>query len=254
MYRPLNRSTRSIYHVVRRTCGGMPWRHRSRACRKASTGPVRRCKLLWQQNPPPWMPGEHRPRVRRLAGRAGRLARDRLPLRRVPPHVRPRSSTGPDATRLLSAVSANNYENFAVGQAKQFVPVTAQRRHRHRRHPAARGREQVRADRHPRRAALGPVPRREGRLRRRLHEDPSSAFRGGGDPGSSATRYRDRTRGRWSRRCSAGRCRRPSSSTPSRSVWTAGRLAGAAAQHGRPGRLRVHRRLGRRRGGQGDAS
>ena len=31
---------------------------------------------------------------------------------------------GPDATRLLQAVSANNYENFAVGQAKQFVPVT----------------------------------------------------------------------------------------------------------------------------------
>ena len=32
---------------------------------------------------------------------------------------------GPDATRLLAAVSANNYENFAVGQAKQFVPVAA---------------------------------------------------------------------------------------------------------------------------------
>lgn len=31
---------------------------------------------------------------------------------------------GPDATRLLSDVSANNYERFAVGQAKQFVPVT----------------------------------------------------------------------------------------------------------------------------------
>ena len=30
---------------------------------------------------------------------------------------------GPDATRLLSDVSANNYESFAVGQAKQFVPV-----------------------------------------------------------------------------------------------------------------------------------
>ncbi|GAA1698076.1 aminomethyltransferase family protein [Microbacterium sediminicola] len=31
---------------------------------------------------------------------------------------------GPDATRLLSEVSANNYEKFAVGQAKQFVPVS----------------------------------------------------------------------------------------------------------------------------------
>src|SRR5689334_11728569 len=31
---------------------------------------------------------------------------------------------GPDATRLLSHVSANNFENFSVGRAKQFVPVT----------------------------------------------------------------------------------------------------------------------------------
>ncbi|GAA3880483.1 aminomethyltransferase family protein [Leifsonia kafniensis] len=30
---------------------------------------------------------------------------------------------GPDSTRLLQAVSANNYENFAVDQAKQFIPV-----------------------------------------------------------------------------------------------------------------------------------
>ena len=32
---------------------------------------------------------------------------------------------GPDCTRLLQAVSANDYGNFAVGQAKQFIPVTA---------------------------------------------------------------------------------------------------------------------------------
>lgn len=31
---------------------------------------------------------------------------------------------GPDATRLLREVSANNYEDFVIGQAKQFVPVT----------------------------------------------------------------------------------------------------------------------------------
>lgn len=30
---------------------------------------------------------------------------------------------GPDVTRLLSEVSANNYNSFAIGQAKQFVPV-----------------------------------------------------------------------------------------------------------------------------------
>ena len=31
---------------------------------------------------------------------------------------------GPDAKRLLSDYSANNYESFEIGQAKQFVPVT----------------------------------------------------------------------------------------------------------------------------------
>jgi len=31
---------------------------------------------------------------------------------------------GPEALRLLSEISANNYEKFAVGQAKQFVPVS----------------------------------------------------------------------------------------------------------------------------------
>ncbi|MFF2487176.1 aminomethyl transferase family protein [Microbacterium sp. NPDC058062] len=32
---------------------------------------------------------------------------------------------GPDARRLLGEVSANNVENFEIGQAKQFVPVAA---------------------------------------------------------------------------------------------------------------------------------
>jgi vanillate/3-O-methylgallate O-demethylase len=31
--------------------------------------------------------------------------------------------SGPDATKALSMTSANNYEKFAIGQAKQFVPV-----------------------------------------------------------------------------------------------------------------------------------
>lgn len=30
---------------------------------------------------------------------------------------------GPDALRLLSRVGANNFENYAVGQAKQFIVV-----------------------------------------------------------------------------------------------------------------------------------
>ncbi|MET8029138.1 hypothetical protein ABZV51_35210 [Streptomyces avermitilis] len=31
---------------------------------------------------------------------------------------------GPDATRLLADHGANNFENFAIGQAKQYIPVT----------------------------------------------------------------------------------------------------------------------------------
>jgi glycine cleavage system aminomethyltransferase T len=33
---------------------------------------------------------------------------------------------GPDATRLLKRVGANDFESFEIGQAKQFVPVTSQ--------------------------------------------------------------------------------------------------------------------------------
>lgn len=31
---------------------------------------------------------------------------------------------GPDTVRMLSYISANNYEKFAIGQAKQFIPVS----------------------------------------------------------------------------------------------------------------------------------
>jgi vanillate/3-O-methylgallate O-demethylase len=47
---------------------------------------------------------------------------------------------GPDAVQLLRDVSANNYENFTVGQAKQFIPVTVADRVR----PAAALRRQGR--------------------------------------------------------------------------------------------------------------
>jgi vanillate/3-O-methylgallate O-demethylase len=33
--------------------------------------------------------------------------------------------SGPDATRLLTAVSANNYESFAIGQAKRLTHEVA---------------------------------------------------------------------------------------------------------------------------------
>ena len=80
-------------------------------------------KLLWKQNPAPWTP----PRVPRefVGWRAeqaswGSAVSNDGPLL---PHV-DTFIEGPDALRLLRDVSANNFENFAVNQAKQFVPVT----------------------------------------------------------------------------------------------------------------------------------
>ncbi|MGH3269855.1 MAG: hypothetical protein ACRDN1_12485 [Trebonia sp.] len=59
-----------------------------------------------------------------MAAGAGRLARG-LSIADLSHHMSDTFIKGPGATRLLAAVSANNYENFAVGQAKQFVPVAA---------------------------------------------------------------------------------------------------------------------------------
>ena len=81
-------------------------------------------KLLWAQNPPPWLPENIEPEY---AGWQAEQAawHQSVSLGDVSHHMFDLYVDGPDATRLLTAVSANNYENFAVGQAKQFVPVTA---------------------------------------------------------------------------------------------------------------------------------
>ena len=81
-------------------------------------------KLLWAQNPPPWLPKNIEPEY---AGWQAEQAawHQSVSLGDVSHHMFDLYIDGPDATRLLTAVSANNYENFAVGQAKQFVPVTA---------------------------------------------------------------------------------------------------------------------------------
>ena len=39
-------------------------------------------------------------------------------------HMRQIWLEGPDARRMLSTISVNDYEDFEVGRAKQFVPVT----------------------------------------------------------------------------------------------------------------------------------
>jgi glycine cleavage system aminomethyltransferase T len=79
-------------------------------------------KLLWRQNPAPWNPENIDPEY--AGWREEQHAwHDAVSLSDVSHHMFDTFIEGPDATRLLSDVSANNYQNFAVGQAKQFVPV-----------------------------------------------------------------------------------------------------------------------------------
>jgi glycine cleavage system aminomethyltransferase T len=80
-------------------------------------------KLLWRQNPEPWNPENIEPEY--AGWREEQAAwHDGVSLSDLSHHMFDTFIAGRDATRLLSDVSANNYENFAVGQAKQFVPVT----------------------------------------------------------------------------------------------------------------------------------
>ena len=80
-------------------------------------------RLLWRQNPEPWNPENIEPEY--AGWRAEQRAwHDGVSLSDLSHHMFDTFIEGPDATRLLSAVSANNYETFAVGQAKQFVPVS----------------------------------------------------------------------------------------------------------------------------------
>jgi vanillate/3-O-methylgallate O-demethylase len=78
--------------------------------------------LLWRVNPEPWNPENVDPEY---AGwrREQAAWHDGVALSELSHHMFDTFIEGPDAMALLAAVSANNYEKFAVGQAKQFVPV-----------------------------------------------------------------------------------------------------------------------------------
>ncbi|HTR95465.1 MAG TPA: hypothetical protein VMI73_27345 [Trebonia sp.] len=81
-------------------------------------------RLLWRQNPEPWNPENIEPEY--AGWRAEQAAwHNGVSLSDLSHHMFDTFIEGPDATRLLSEVSANNYEKFAIGQAKQFIPVTA---------------------------------------------------------------------------------------------------------------------------------
>jgi vanillate/3-O-methylgallate O-demethylase len=80
-------------------------------------------RLIWKPNAKAWTPPRIEPEY------AGWRVEQAAPTQRVAisdlsHHMYDTFIEGPDATRLLCAVSANDFESFAVGQAKQFIPVT----------------------------------------------------------------------------------------------------------------------------------
>jgi vanillate/3-O-methylgallate O-demethylase len=137
--------------------------------------------LLWRVNPEPWNPENIEPeyagwRTEQAAWHSGVSISD------LSHHMFDTFIAGPDATALLMAVSANNYESFAIGQAKQFIPVTS--------------RGSIVTDGILERTAeqeytLSGIPAaqnwvkyhgEQGGYDASFSTDPSSAFRGGADP------------------------------------------------------------------------
>ncbi|MCG7208545.1 aminomethyl transferase family protein [Streptomyces arenae] len=83
--------------------------------------------LLWQPDAEPWTPEVVEPeytgwRQEQAAWHEGVALLD------LSHHMYDMWIEGPDATRVLADHGVNNFEKFAIGQAKQYVPVT---RHGH---------------------------------------------------------------------------------------------------------------------------
>jgi glycine cleavage system aminomethyltransferase T len=80
-------------------------------------------KLLWKPNAAPWTPEVV---AREYAGWREEQAawHEGVALLNLSHHMYDMFIEGPDATRLLADLGANNFENFAMGQAKQYIPVT----------------------------------------------------------------------------------------------------------------------------------
>ncbi|MFD9325435.1 aminomethyl transferase family protein [Streptomyces sp. NPDC060065] len=80
-------------------------------------------RLLWKPNAAPWLPEVVE---REYTGWRQEQAawHESVAILNLSHHMFDMFIEGPDATRLLADVGANNFENFAVGQAKQYIPVT----------------------------------------------------------------------------------------------------------------------------------
>ncbi len=81
-------------------------------------------KLLWKPNAEAWTVPVIKPEYVGWS-REQTAWRQGVALSDLSHHMFDLFIEGPDATRLLKAVGANDFESFEIGQAKQFVPVTA---------------------------------------------------------------------------------------------------------------------------------
>lgn len=139
-------------------------------------------KLLWQQDPAPWLPENIEPE--HAGWKKEQAAWHRaVSISDLSHHMFDTVIEGSGATKLLAAVSANDYEKFAVGQAKQFIPVTE------------RGNivtDGVLLRETEDRYVMSGIPAAQNWVKYQgeklgsdveFSTDPSSAFRGGADPG-----------------------------------------------------------------------
>ena len=80
-------------------------------------------ELLWKPGAEPWTPEVV---AREYSGWRQEQAawHEGVALLNLSHHMFDLWIQGPDATRLLADYGANNFEKFAIGQAKQYVPVT----------------------------------------------------------------------------------------------------------------------------------
>jgi vanillate/3-O-methylgallate O-demethylase len=80
-------------------------------------------RLLWKTDPAPWTPPLVEPEY--VGWRQEQAAwQNTVAIMDLSYHMWDTYIEGPGATRMLRDLSANNYEKFAINQAKQFVPVT----------------------------------------------------------------------------------------------------------------------------------
>jgi len=139
-------------------------------------------RLLWKPNPEPWLPEVIEPEY--AGWRQEQAAwHDAVSISDLSHHMFDTVIEGPAATRLLAAVSANNYESFAIGQAKQFIPVS---------HDGNIVTDGILHRDAAERYTLSGIPAAQNWVRYHGEQggydvtfatDPSSAFRGGADPG-----------------------------------------------------------------------